>query len=96
MEYNEFDEIAYIRQQNTHLPLEYDDDQLLNILDIIWDWQEENGFLEIEAEDDMNEEDVLRLEAHVNNLLSRDRGNEVLPHHVKPIILSALDFESKL
>ena len=96
MEYNEFEEIAYIRRNNPGLPDNYDDDQLLNILDIIWDWQEENGFLEIDTEDDMTEADIQRLEDHTAKLLSKDPGNIVDAKHVRPIISSALDYESQL
>ena len=34
----------------------YDDDELLNIIDIIWDWYEDQGLLDIDAEAD--DEDV--------------------------------------
>lgn len=95
MEYNEFDEIAYIRKK-VDLPAEYDNDQLLNILDIIWDWQEDNGFLEIDAEDDMGPEEINNLEAHAKKLLAKDKGNLVQPQYLKEIILAALEFESQL
>lgn len=96
MEYNEFDEIAYIRKKVADLPAEYDDDQLLNILDIIWDWQEDNGFLEIDVEDDMGPDDIKHLEAHANKLLAKDKGNLVQPQHVMPIIIAAIEFEAQL
>lgn len=96
MEYNEFDEIAYIRKQVADLPAEYDNDQLLNILDIIWDWQEENGFLDIDAEDDMGPEEIGQLEAHAKKLLAKDKGNLVQPQHLKDIITAALEFEAQL
>lgn len=96
MEYNEFDEIAYIRKKVEDLPAEYDNDQLLNILDIIWDWQEDNGFLDIDTEDDMSPEDIEKLDAHAKKLLAKDKGNIVKPQHVMPIIVAALEYEAQL
>lgn len=96
MEYNEFDEIAYIRKKVEDLPAEYDNDQLLNILDIIWDWQEDNGFLDIDTEDDMSPEDIEKLDAHAKKLLTKDKGNIVKPQHVMPIIVAALEYEAQL
>lgn len=36
----------------------YTDDELLNVIDMIWDYYEENGMLEIDLEDDVEDEDL--------------------------------------
>lgn len=37
---------------------QYDEDELLNIIDMIWDWYEDNGLLEIDTEADDEEVNV--------------------------------------
>ncbi|MDE6043664.1 MAG: hypothetical protein K2G07_09020, partial [Muribaculaceae bacterium] len=51
MEYNEEEAIKYMRSHVAGADA-YDDDQLLNLIDIIFDWYEETGDLEIDTEDD--------------------------------------------
>ena len=52
----QFDEdtaIDYMRkafEAETGLQAEYDDDQLLNIIDMIWDYYEQNGLLDVASE----------------------------------------------
>ena len=56
MEYNEEEAIKYMRSHVAGADA-YDDDQLLNLIDIIFDWYEETGDLEIDAEDDDDEDE---------------------------------------
>lgn len=52
----EFDEKEAIKAMRTAISEEksrlYDDDELLNIIDIIWDWYDDQGLLDIDAEAD--------------------------------------------
>lgn len=94
MEYNEEDAIQYMR---SHVPgaESYDDDQLLNLIDIIFDWYEESGDLEIDAADD-DDEDIAALTAHAAKLLAKDSGNVIRTEHVAPLIAAEVAYEMSL
>ncbi|MDE6497296.1 MAG: hypothetical protein K2L21_01410 [Muribaculaceae bacterium] len=93
MEYNEEEAIKYMR---SHVPSAeaYDDDQLLNLIDIIFDWYEESGDLEIDADDD--DEDIAAIAAHASKLLAKDPGNVIRPEHVAPLIAAEVEYEMSL
>lgn len=99
MEFDEQSAIKYIRQQ---LPEEwrnrYDDDQILNVIDIIWDFYEDNGMLDIDAAFDDNAADpsVEDIVAHAIKLLRKDKGNEIASEHVAPIVEAELAYEESL
>lgn len=47
--FDEDDAIAFIRTQvGEEISSLYDDDEILNVIDIIWDFYESNGMLEID------------------------------------------------
>ncbi len=73
------------------------DDELLNIIDIIWDWYEDNGLLDIDADAD-TEEDVnsQALVAHVRKMLAKDKLSPVLPAEVEPLVAAQLAYEQSL
>ena len=56
----EFDENKAIDFINSRLEGKtYPQDEILNIIDMIWDYYESNGLLEIDDEDDDDEDDSL-------------------------------------
>lgn len=94
-----FDEdkaIEYIRSVTGAMLADYDDDQILNIIDIIFDWQEDNGFLDIDADADESEIDVDALTTHVVKLLHKDKGNLIPDGFVRPIVEAELSYEDTL
>nr|MBD5376440.1 hypothetical protein [Bacteroides sp.] len=93
--YDEQEAIQFIRTSTGSILDCYDDDQILNIIDIVWDWQEANGYLEIDADDD-DEIDVAALTDHAVHLLRKDKGNEVKDEHVRLIVEAELEFEDSL
>ena len=58
MDFDENDAIAYIR---AHIPADvaalYDDNELLNLIDIIFDYYEANGLLDLDIDDDDADDD---------------------------------------
>ena len=50
----------------------YVDDEILNIIDIIWDWYEDNGLLDIDTEADDEDVNTNALIKHVRKMLSKD------------------------
>lgn len=62
--YDENEALKYIRK-NVELSISsaYDDDELLNVIDMIWDYYEANGMLDIDDDDDAPDTDELLDEA---------------------------------
>ncbi|MDE7092832.1 MAG: hypothetical protein K2O43_05355 [Muribaculaceae bacterium] len=97
-----FDENNSIKQMRSALPAEvasiYDDDELFNVLDIIWEYYEENGMLEIDMEedDDADEDIVSDLTDYVTRMLRKDKGAKIDPQYVRALVEAELEYESSL
>lgn len=96
MEFDEQQAIDFIREHADADLSTYDDDQILNVIDIIFDWYEDNGFLDPEMDDEDEEPDVATLAAHVKKMLLKDKGSTIAPEHVEPIVFAELDYENSL
>lgn len=78
----------------------YDPDELLNIVDMIFDYYESRGLLDID--DDSDEEDPQRpaldadVAAYVRTMLKRDKLAAVKPEDVEAIVVAELDYEESL
>lgn len=96
----EFNEKEAVKAMREVLSLEASqrcsDDELLNIIDIIWDWYEDNGLLDIDAEADDDEVNVEALSAHVRRMLAKDRLSPVHPDEVEPLVAAELRYEQSL
>lgn len=94
-----FDETNAIRYIRNHMPADiaakYSDDELLNIIDMIWDYYEDNGFLEITV-DDEEEPDIDQLMAYVGKMLAKDKLAAVSADDVHWIVEGELAYESTL
>lgn len=76
----------------------YEDDELLNVIDMIWDYYEENGMLEIdddfEADDD---EDVATdLRDYILRMLKKDKESTISLSDVELIVNAELDYEDSI
>lgn len=97
----DYDEQAAIDFIRTKLPAnsreEYDDDEILNVIDIIWDYYEENGFLDLDLDDDgpdeLSEDDLL---AYVKKLIAKDPESPLSVHDVEMIVKAELDYEDSI
>lgn len=99
----EFDENDVVRRIRENLPTgettSYTDDDLLNIVDMIWDYYEINGLLDVDIPDDDNEEDidlVAELRDYCIRMLKKDKACRVKPEHLESIITAELDYEDSL
>ena len=97
---NEFDENKAIAEMRKALSDEasarISDDELLNIIDIIWDWYDDNGLFDIDAEAD---DDVVNTDAlckHVAKMLAKDKMSPVLPTEVEPLVAAELAYEQSI
>ena len=94
-EYNEDDAIRAMRDAVAGAET-YDDDQLLNLIDIIFDYYEDNGDLDIDLDDDTeDDDDVQAIAAHASRVLAKDSGI-IRPEHVAPLVAAEIDYEMSL
>lgn len=94
----DYDEVEAISFINSRLgDKKYPADELLNVIDMIWDYYESNGMLEIDDDDDEPEEDIEQLLVeYVNKMLSRDPEAHIDRAHVPDIVKAELDYEESL
>lgn len=98
LEYDENEAVKFIRR---YMPAEksglYSDDEILNILDMIWDFYEDHGMLELTAdaaaEDEADRDEIL---AYVNRMLRKDKLAVVDTEDVHWIVDGELEYEKTL
>ncbi|MDE5838649.1 MAG: hypothetical protein K2K52_08260 [Paramuribaculum sp.] len=98
---NTFDEDAAIKAVRESLPAEksqvYTDDQILNVIDMIWDFYEENGLLEIDDDEEIEEtalfDDLLR---YVRKMLQKDKESGIAVEDIETIVRAEIDYENSL
>ena len=98
MEFDETKAIEYMRKALGKRAEAYDDDQLLNLIDIIWDFYEGNGLLDIDADEEIDdEEDVLDdLVAYAGRMLRKDKESRISDDDIAPLIEAEIDYENSL
>lgn len=100
MEFNEQEAIKFIRTRLSQEANERcSDDELLNVIDMIWDFYEDNGLLDISADLDEDDEDVIdteRLLAYVRRLVAKDKKSPLTPEDVETVVMAELEYENTL
>ncbi|MDE7180874.1 MAG: hypothetical protein K2N88_06725 [Muribaculaceae bacterium] len=96
--FDEDDAIKFIRATLTpEKNSQISDDEILYVIDCIWDWYEKNGYLKIDANiTDEEEIDVDKLVAYVQKELKRAGETLLVPEDLKPIILAELQYEESI
>lgn len=98
LEYDENEAVKFIRK---YMPADkselYSDDEILNVLDMIWDFYEAHGMLEISAdagsEPDPDRDAILD---YVNKMLRKDKLAVVDTADVHWIVDGELEYEKTL
>lgn len=98
MKYDEDDAIKFIRATLPEdVNAKYDDDEILFIIDTIWDWYEKNGYLDIDAnvteEEDM---DLGALTAYVKKEVARDGEILMDPADIEMIVKGEVQYEESI
>lgn len=100
---NEYDENAAARYINDALSnnfgVTYPDDEIINIIDMIWDWYDENGYTDIDDSDDTEDDENVVAEniaAYVRKLLAKDEYSPIDLSHVRPIVDAEINYENSL
>lgn len=100
-ENNVFDEdkaVEFIRNYvGEHVSSNYSDDEILYIIDIIWDYYEKHGFLSLEtAETDEELLDPDKLTAYVKKEVVKDGELVIDPKDIDKIVKGELEYEESL
>lgn len=98
MKFDEDDAVKFIRAT---LPADvnerYDDDEILFVIDIIWDWYEKNGYLTISVDiTDEEEIDKSKLLAYVRKEIAKDKEIMMDPQDVDLIVEGELKYEESI
>lgn len=100
MQYDEAEAVKFIRN---YMPEDirdrYDDDEILNIIDMIWDFYEEQGLLQIPEQDNSNDSmpaDYTPILAYVKKMLSKDKLAVVDTDDVHYIVEGELEYEKSI
>ncbi|MDE7397069.1 MAG: hypothetical protein K2M98_05015 [Muribaculum sp.] len=95
-----FDEQQAVKFIKNYMPADiaqlYSGDEILNIIDMIWDFYEDNGLLEIQSDDDDTTLDKEKLLDYVNKMLKKDKLAVVDKDHVKYIVDGELAYERSI
>lgn len=98
----EFDEYEAMKVMRDALPEEaqslYDDDQLLNLIDIIWDFYEQNGMLDIDLEDDSADDDDMLTELidYAQRMIKKDRRATISLEHIPALVEAEIRYEDSI
>lgn len=95
----EFDEIKAVEAINSSLLANgrtaYSEDEILNVIDMIWDYYEENGLLDID--DDTDEEiEISEIIDYVTRMIKKDKGANLDITDIPLIVNAEIDYENSL
>lgn len=96
-----FDEdkaVAFIRSYvGETVSSNYSDDEILYVIDTIWDYYEKNGYLSLDAEETDEELlDVDKLAAYVKKEIVKDGEIMMDPKDIDKIVKGELEYEESL
>ena len=69
---------------------------MLNLVDIIWDYYEINGLLEIDLDEDETEVSVTDIVDYANRMIRKDKGANIAPEDIPLLVEADLDYENSL
>lgn len=97
----EFDELKAVELINRRLTEQgrqaYDEDQVLNVIDMIWDYYEENGLLDIEADPDDDADDVeSEVVDYVVRMLKKDKDACIAVEDVPVMVKAEMEYEDSV
>lgn len=96
-EFDENDAVKFMREGvDPEMAALYDDDELFNLIDLIYDYFESNGLLDLDACDDDDDLDIDDLKAYVTRMLRKDKGAKLSPHDAARFTDAYLAYEESL
>ena len=98
MEFDESNAVAFINDRLREAGRNpYPEDEVLNVVDMIWDFYEENGLLDVDADDDAEDEDIEPdMIDYVTRMLRKDKHATVDPADVSLMVRAEVDYEDSV
>ena len=98
LKYDESEAVKFIRKL---LPADkqdqYTDDEILYVIDIMYDWYEKNGYLSLDMNVTEEEDaDIEKLTAYVKKEIARDGEVEMDPSDIDIIVKGELEYEESI
>lgn len=77
---------------------EYSEDEILNIIDMIWDYYEENGLLEIDDNFEADEDEDISSELcfYISRMLKKDRQAKIIAEDIPTIVDAEIAYEDSV
>lgn len=92
----EFDENKAVDFINSRLEKKYPADELLNVIDMMYDYYEQNGMLDPDNDDDDTDDIEKELVEYVVKMLRRDKLAKIDIADAETIVKAELDYEDSL
>lgn len=97
----EFDELKAVEAMNKALVdasrTPYESDEVLNVVDMIWDFYEENGLLDIESDPNDDPDDIEQeVVDYVKRMLRKDKDATVSPDDVDILVRAEMAYEDSI
>ncbi len=98
MEFDELKAVAFINDRLREAGRSaYPEDEVLNVVDMIWDFYEENGLLDVDADDDAEDDDIEPdMIDYVTRMLKKDKGAKIDPEDVPLMVRAEVDYEDSV
>ena len=96
--YDEDEAIKFIRATLPEgVNLKYSDDEILYVIDIIWEWYEKNGYLSLDSEVTEEEEhDLEKITAYVSSQIKKDKEMLMDPEDIGLIVRGEIQYEESI
>lgn len=95
--YDEQEAVAFIKSHiSDDLAARCDDDTILEIIDIIFDYYEDHDLLELDVDDDDSDDDIDAIIVHAIKIVGKDKHLSLSPDDVAEIVKAEIDYELSL
>lgn len=97
--YDEQEAVTFIKSHvSDGLARRCDDDTILEIIDIIFDYYEDHDLLELDVDDDDDDsdDDIDAIIAHAVKIVGKDKHLSLSPDDVARIVKAEIDYELSL
>lgn len=98
MEFDEQKAVEHINRRLTEAGrTAYPEDEVLNVVDMIWDFYEENGLLDVDAADDDIDEDIEPdMIDYVTRMLRKDKSAVIDAADVPLMVRAEVEYEDSV
>ena len=80
---------GYLKEKNGKT---YPDDEILNVIDMIWDYYEENGLLDPDIDDEEDSIPYDEIVDYVTRMIKKDKGASIDTDDIPAIVAAELAY----